>query len=307
MATFSAVGASTAVRVEAGQRLTISITNTFVAKVRLERQQGSRWEIVREYRAAGASDALPTETSAQYYRLRCYAYTSGTVTYTIAAAAAAVAGAAPAAVDNGAVQAVLRINDANGTHVITFSAPDETGNRTITIPSLGGNVTLSLLELAQLHTAVKVFGAVATAAGVAALGFGSTSATGLLINVIEEVVDLTAAGAKFKALTTAIPSGAVILSAQANIDTLAVAGGTSVKVALGLNGGDVDKYGITSALTKNLKIDTIPDWAVLSGAEQIDVNAVVTNGSALGDTNFSAGSVRVRIVYAVPVSLPDAA
>lgn len=143
--------------------------------------------------------------------------------------------------------------------------------------------------------------------GAVALSFGLTATEGAEVKVIEETVDLTAAGAKFVAMTTAIPAGAVILSAQANIEVLAVAGGTTAKIALGLNAGDVDKYGKTSALTKNLKVDTVPDWAVLAAEEQIDVCGVIADGSALGDTNLSAGSVRVRVVYLELNSLDDAA
>lgn len=131
--------------------------------------------------------------------------------------------------------------------------------------------------------------------------------TGWAITVIDEVISLAAAGAKFKATSAAVPAGAVILLVQANIDTLAVAGGTTAKLALGLHGGDVDKYGISADLLKNTKINTIPDWAVLSGTEQIDINGVLTDGSDLGDTNLSAGAVHFRCMYAQPAALPDAA
>jgi hypothetical protein len=136
-----------------------------------------------------------------------------------------------------------------------------------------------------------------SATGAKALNFGDSLAEGLSIKILEETVDLTSAGAKFVAMTTAVPAGAVILSASANVQTLVVAGGTTAKVALGLNGGDVDKYGKTTNLTLDQKISTIPAHAVLAGAETIDVCGVTSDGSALGDTNISAGSVRVRIVY----------
>lgn len=138
------------------------------------------------------------------------------------------------------------------------------------------------------------------------LGLGLDATEGYQLMVIDETLNLTALGAKFKALTTAVPSGAVILSAQANIEAAVTAGGTTALVALGLNGGDVDKYGISTALTKNNKINTIPAHAVLSGTEQIDVCGVVVGGATLGDTNISAGSVRVRVVYAIPTSLKNA-
>ncbi len=148
---------------------------------------------------------------------------------------------------------------------------------------------------------------VGAVAAVVALGLGATAAEGLNISIIDEVVDLTSAGAKFKALTNQVPAGAVILSVQANIQTLAVAGGTSVKVGIGAHAGTTNTYGNTSALTKNLKIDTIPAaWAVLASALTLDVCACASTATGLGDTNFSAGTVRVRVVYLARVSLADA-
>jgi hypothetical protein len=128
----------------------------------------------------------------------------------------------------------------------------------------------------------------------------------LQIQVLDEVVDLTSAGAKFVAMTTAVPSGAVILGVESNIDAAITAGGTSVKVGIGLNAGDVDKYGLSDDLSQNTKTNLIPDWTVLSSSEQIDVCAVVTDGSALGDTNFSAGMVRVRVYFLALAGLPNA-
>jgi len=129
---------------------------------------------------------------------------------------------------------------------------------------------------------------------------------GGMLRCLEETVDLTAAGAKFVAMAAAIPAGAVIIGAQANIQTAVTAGGTTVKVALGLHGVDVDLYGKSTGLTKNLKIDTVPDWAVLGTATTIDVCGVTTSGAALGSANLSAGTVRVRIMYLDLTSLPNA-
>ncbi len=144
------------------------------------------------------------------------------------------------------------------------------------------------------------------AAAAVAQRFGATATEGFEIKVIDETVS-GFTGAKTFDLTEDVPAGAVILSVQGNIETAVTAGGTSVKVSIGLAGGDVDKYGKTGTLAQNQKIDTIPDWAVLSGAEDVEIGIVVTDGSTLGDTNASAGAVRVRIVYAVPNSLDDAA
>lgn len=154
------------------------------------------------------------------------------------------------------------------------------------------------------HAGVQRLSAGAAAAAIAQR-YGISDTEGLEIRIIEETISAMSAAKTFD-LTEDIPTGAVILSVQANIETLVVAGGTTVKIAIGVAGGDVDKYGKTANLSQNQKIDTIPTHAILSGAEDVQVAAVVTDGSALGDTNVSAGAVRVRIVYAITNSLDDA-
>jgi hypothetical protein len=146
---------------------------------------------------------------------------------------------------------------------------------------------------------------VGAAAAAAALRFGKTATEGYELKVIDQQLDLAAAAASFD-LTEDIPAGAVILSAQANLETL-IGATTAVKVGLGI-AADPDKYGKTSALTKNLKIDTIPAYAVLAGAEDIKVFAVDAAGAAAGTIGGTAGNkVRVRIVYAACKSLDNAA
>jgi len=145
------------------------------------------------------------------------------------------------------------------------------------------------------------------AAGAIAARLGGSATEGLEVRVMEEDVDLTDAGAKYVAMSNALPSGAVILSVQANIETLVEAGGTTVKVGIGVQDGDMDEYGLSGDLLQNTKIDTIPDWAVLAAEKTLHVCGCTTDGSALGDTNLSAGLVRVRIVYLALNSLDDAA
>jgi hypothetical protein len=138
-----------------------------------------------------------------------------------------------------------------------------------------------------------------TAAGLAALRFGASLTEGLEVKVIDETV-ATSSGTAVD-LTSDVPAGAVILSAQANIES-AVSGPTAVGIGVS---GDPDKYGETSGVTQNLKIDTIPDWSVLSGAEDIQVMA--TDGAGGTGSAFTGGSVRVRITYLACNSLDDAA
>lgn len=171
--------------------------------------------------------------------------------------------------------------------------------------------TVDTLAEQALGAGIKLlsrwWAALGTAAGAAVASLGGTIAEGLQLMVIEETVSLVGAGAKYKALTTAIPAGCVIVSVNANIESLVVAGGTSVKVGLGKHGGTCNTYGASADLVKNHKLGAIADWAVLSADEQIDVCACATVATGLGDTNFSAGSVRVRIVYLQLLNLADAA
>ncbi len=52
----------------------------------------------------------------------------------------------------------VAVTDTGGDHTITIdTASNEAANRTITIPALGGNVTLPLLEIAQSWTAINTF------------------------------------------------------------------------------------------------------------------------------------------------------
>lgn len=133
---------------------------------------------------------------------------------------------------------------------------------------------------------------------------GAESLIGVGCKVVEVDEIITGLAAISTDISQDIPDGSVLLCVQANIETLVVAGGTSVKVGIGPT-SDPDKYGITSALTKNLKIDTIPAHDVLSGAEDVQINMCATGGG-IGDSAASSGDVRVRLVYAIPVSLDDA-
>ena len=155
--------------------------------------------------------------------------------------------------------------------------------------------------------ATTMTGAGTTATAV--LRIGGSATEGWEVKVINEVVTLT--NAVSGALTAgAIPAGAVVLCVQGNLDS-AVAGDASgddllAKVGIGISSDKV-KYGVTSGLTKNLKIDTIPAYAVNAG-ETILIYAIKADGATACTEKFVAGGlVRVRIVYAVCNSLDDAA
>ena len=132
---------------------------------------------------------------------------------------------------------------------------------------------------------------------------GGSPTEGLELVVYEETV--SPAAVETNLLNT--PAGAVLLSVQANVETLLVAGGTSVTFAVGI-AADPDKYGYpgSDTLAQDAKVDTIPDWAVLAASEQMVLTAAATGGTADGDTAFTAGSVRVRAAYLALNSLDNA-
>lgn len=148
----------------------------------------------------------------------------------------------------------------------------------------------------------------ATAAAVA-LRFGPVATEGLEVQCIDEVVVLT--NAVKTNITNTIPIGSVILSVQANLQTAVVGDGTGddglVKVGISDDDGDPDKYGKSTVLTQNAKIDTIPDWAVLAGAAQLALYAVDAAGAAVTEKFVGGETVRVRIVFLATNSLVDAA
>lgn len=132
---------------------------------------------------------------------------------------------------------------------------------------------------------------------------GLTSSEGTEVLVFDEDVSVGSAAAAHD-LNIDIPSGSVILSTQVNLDTAVTGASGAAGVGLGISGTET-KYGEASALTKNTKIDTIPDWAVLSGAEDIQLYATDGAGTPTGTIGGSSEVVRVRIVYLALNSLDN--
>lgn len=119
----------------------------------------------------------------------------------------------------------------------------------------------------------------------------------------DTIVDLTGNAAKFKNILT-IPAGSIVQYVAANITELVVGGSTTVKVGIGPNGSSTNKYGHGAALTVNTKIQGLFNVVTpLAADEAVDVCGVVTAGTSLGDTNLTAGKVRVVIVYDKPAVL----
>jgi len=190
--------------------------------------------------------------------------------------------------------------DSAGDTTTTVTNASQAGARTYTIPDAGASAEFMMGLGAQSVAGAQTYTAGAAAAAVA-LRWGATATEGLELRVIDEVV---ASGAINNDLTEDIPADAVVLSVQGNVDAALTGGGTTTNVCLG-TAGDPDLYSPTvGALTANAKIDYLPDWAVTSGAVDLQVNAC-TGAGAAGDTALTVGSFRVRIAYLALNSLDD--
>ncbi len=123
---------------------------------------------------------------------------------------------------------------------------------------------------------------------------------------VDSVIDFTSNATKFINVCT-IPAGSKVKLAIIQILTLVVGGSTTVKLGLGTHGTSPSLLGKTAALTKNSQNGLVPaDTASLIAADTaIDLNGVTTAGTALGDTNVTAGTARVIIVYDKPAILPN--
>ena len=128
------------------------------------------------------------------------------------------------------------------------------------------------------------------------------------VKTLDEVLTLT--NAVSKAMSAAIPIGAVITSISVNLQS-AVTGDASgddlfTKIGVGIT-GNVAKYGAVATLTKNSKLTKIPSHAVLAAAETLTLFTVKTDGTTAATEKFTAGGkVRVRVTYETPYVLPDA-
>ena len=134
----------------------------------------------------------------------------------------------------------------------------------------------------------------------------SSDPSGLTEVKVDSIIDFTGNAALYKNVCT-IPAGSKVKLAIIQITELVVGGGTTVKLGLGPNGGDMDQLGITAALTKNSQVGRYPAEAlgIIAAETVVDLNGVTTAGTALGDTNVTAGKARVIIVYDKPAVLAN--
>lgn len=133
-----------------------------------------------------------------------------------------------------------------------------------------------------------------------------TDPAGLQEVRVDKVIDFTANATKFINVCT-IPAGSKVKCAIVQILTLVVGGSTTVKLGIGTHGTSPSLLGKTSALTKNAQNGLVPADAasLIASSTAIDLNGVTTAGTALGDTNVTAGTARVIIVYDTPVVLAN--
>lgn len=117
--------------------------------------------------------------------------------------------------------------------------------------------------------------------------------------IAQETIDLDALGATTVDTSFTIPAGALLISAKIVIGQTVVAGGTTVKVGLGISGGDVDAYALTGDLLANTEDANLVAPALLAAELQPAVTGTVTDGTAAGDTNITAGVVTVSFVYQI--------
>lgn len=196
-----------------------------------------------------------------------------------------------------------QINDTSADHQYVFAVSELAADRIVTLPLLTGGDTFVFQAHTQALSNKSVSDALLFTAGTSAaavvLRFGKTATEGLEVKVIDEVVTVT--NAVETNLTQTVPSGAVILSVQANLDSTVAGDGSGdnglTKIGIGTT-ADPDKYGLSADLVKNTKIDTIfATWTVLSGAETVCVKAADNAGAAVTEKFVAGGLVRVRIVY----------
>jgi hypothetical protein len=84
-----------------------------------------------------------------------------------------------------------------------------------------------------------------------------------------------------------------------------VAGGTSVLVGIGTD-ADPNKWAQTATLTKNSKTTQVTTIPVKLTADEAIEAFPLASGGGIGNTQFSAGVLRVRIVYDINVDLDNA-
>jgi hypothetical protein len=139
------------------------------------------------------------------------------------------------------------------------------------------------------------------ASGVVVQRFGATTTEGLETVVVDKTITL---GAVAGVAVFTVPANSVLRSVQGNVQTAATGGGTTAAVGIGVD-ADPDAYGVSAALTLDSKINKLLTPTFSSATIAIEAFPCTAAG-AIGNTAFTAGTLRVRIVYDRQTSLNNA-
>lgn len=124
------------------------------------------------------------------------------------------------------------------------------------------------------------------------------------LSVLGQTINISVGSQQSWDLSYIIPIGSVILSVQISLDN-DILSSLATKIGVGID-SDSDKYGKTTGLTQNLKIDTIPSWVILLQEENIKLFAVDDDGNAIGTIGGDVNNrVQVRVIYLNLTSLPS--
>lgn len=280
---FTATGTSSTITVRNGESVSVTISGTFVGTVYLDGSMSGAggWRPIKSW-TAGVTDYQHSGYTS--YRLRCSAFTSGTIVCTLEDVADVV-------------------DQIVGSDGVVLARVTQTLFDVLTSSGMRVNL-LSVTEGLTLQDGapLTLLGA-GTGTGDVVARLGGSATEGLELRVYEATVSPEA----IETSLIEIPANSVILSVQANVETALTGGGTTVAWSIGV-ADDPDKYGTAGDdLTRNAKLDFIPAWSFLSAAEQLVLTGAATGGGSDGDTALTAGSVRVRVVYLTLASLDDAA
>ena len=145
------------------------------------------------------------------------------------------------------------------------------------------------------------------ATAVVGFGYGLTTGEGMVDKIVDEVITLPT-DATFVDITQLLPVGCLPLSVAMFVVEPVTDGGTRVKLSIGVSGGDLDKYGVIDDPTLGTTVESLyaNGSTVLAGTEQIAVSGTDAAGTALGDTDFTDGVVRVQVVYRELLALTEA-
>jgi hypothetical protein len=284
---------SAELHVKKGDRFTLAITGTFVALLQLEFSDngGAAWQKVKDLRDGLASQTYVSERSGRY-RVRMTSWTSGAATYSLADAAAIIGEETD---DNGQVilrkveggielpgtlevtgQATLgtveatsaKLKDSDASHLITLVPGNESANRNLSIPVLGGNQVLVTEGNTQTLTNKTL-----TAPAL-------TDATGSLNGVSGSLASPT--------ITTPTIVGAQTLPNGVQILTVAGAPDDSVQASLVIDSGAADSDLTFTAVVGGTAPESI-SVEVVQGVGISDPLAVDVVGNAITITLPSDG------------------